>query len=105
LELGGVRRDFSPPKQKRRHIPVSLAPPISKPTFTSTKWQANVFRHWAVNCYSLRPFRMSYSILKDAVLVDLIQSISSTLLVGTASVLTLNKGQYLSNHLSLWLPV
>ena len=45
------------------------------------------------------------SILNDAVLVVLIQSISSTLLVGTASFLTINKRQYLSNHLSLWLPV
>ena len=40
----GVRRSqarllSSPPKQKRRHIRVSLAPPIAKPTFTVDKWQ------------------------------------------------------------------
>ena len=45
--LGGVRRDFSPPKQKRRHIFVSLAPPIAKPTFTAAKWQVNSFSPWA----------------------------------------------------------
>ena len=31
----------SPPKQKRRHIFVSPAPPISKPTSTVDKWQVN----------------------------------------------------------------
>ncbi len=47
----------------------------------------------------------SPGIPNDAVLVVLIQSIFSTLLVGTASFFTGNSLQYRSIHLSLWLPV
>ena len=71
---------------------MSPTPPTSKPTFAAAKWQVNSFSPWA-------------SILNDAFLVVLIQSISSTLLVGAPSFLTGNSLQYLSNHLSLWLPV
>jgi len=47
----------------------------------------------------------SPGIPNDAVLVVLIQSIFSTLLVGTASFFTGNSLQYRSIPLSLWLPV
>ncbi len=83
---------------------MSPTPPISKPTFAAAKWQVNSFSPWA-NGDSLRCFMPSPGILNDAVLEVLIQSISSTLLVGTASFLTGNSLQYRSIHLSLWLPV